>query len=277
MKKGIYERTRAVDPDRAAQAMSLASSPAAALVAEQKSSRSRNLYHFVRGMEADNFIHFFEDEVGTGDGCLHILHSRHGAAVRHERCPPATPPSLRKAHHRQPLPSLPPAPPLPPLDRQVRIYEALFRVHLLDDEDTVSADREGRRFIRRSGLPDNLLDAILDAACGGTGGGGGRGGNGGGNGGNGNGAALDGGEDDGGDGGYDFRGRYISREGWFVMCKLVALHQYYQRHPQHAPSGMPGGATALVSAEELFHYQTGNSPDHEDSRGRSGHAPELSC
>eukprot|EP00619_Florenciella_sp_RCC1007_P005571 CAMPEP_0205913276 /NCGR_PEP_ID=MMETSP1325-20131115/6428_1 /ASSEMBLY_ACC=CAM_ASM_000708 /TAXON_ID=236786 /ORGANISM="Florenciella sp., Strain RCC1007" /LENGTH=65 /DNA_ID=CAMNT_0053280113 /DNA_START=169 /DNA_END=363 /DNA_ORIENTATION=+ len=59
-------------------------SPAPALVAEDKSSRSRNLYHFVEGQDKDNFIHFREDEV--------------------------------------------------------RIYEALFRVHLLEDDESVSAE-----------------------------------------------------------------------------------------------------------------------------------------
>eukprot|EP00618_Florenciella_parvula_P013373 CAMPEP_0119481142 /NCGR_PEP_ID=MMETSP1344-20130328/9628_1 /TAXON_ID=236787 /ORGANISM="Florenciella parvula, Strain CCMP2471" /LENGTH=474 /DNA_ID=CAMNT_0007515509 /DNA_START=316 /DNA_END=1736 /DNA_ORIENTATION=- len=222
--------------------MPITSSKPAVLVAEEKSSRSRNLYHYVRGSKNDNFIHFREDEV--------------------------------------------------------RVYEALFRVHLLDDEDTVCADREGRRFIRRSGLPANLLDAILDIACGGSGDCGGSSGDGDGDGagagagssGGDNGSGGDGGVDDrlddGGDGAgiFDFRGRFISREGWFVMCKLVALHQYYEKHPQHAATnarsgadvgssggmgaGIGGGASVGgVSAEELFHYPTGNSPDHEESRG----------
>ena len=53
-----------VGRDPSIRAMPITSSKPAVLVAEEKSSRSRNLYHYVRGSKNDNFIHFREDEVG---------------------------------------------------------------------------------------------------------------------------------------------------------------------------------------------------------------------
>ena len=108
-----------VGRDPAIRAMPISSSKPAVLVAEEKTSRSRNLYHFVRGAKNDNFIHFREDEVGGRQ-----LHSRSwgrparccsrrsrggGAADRHEYRPPPPSPPIRK-DPRLLLPFPPPSP-----------------------------------------------------------------------------------------------------------------------------------------------------------------------